>query len=79
MRNIGLKYTQIGCEVSLNLYDYALIYLHPWEFTKVPEVRGVPKHITHNVWEKILENVERLIISLRDKGYKFGTIPDIIH
>jgi peptidoglycan/xylan/chitin deacetylase (PgdA/CDA1 family) len=78
MRNIGVKYTLLGCEVSLRQNGYALLYLHPWEFTKMPEVKGVPHHITRDTGEKALENIEKLVVTLRGNGRRFGTIHDII-
>jgi peptidoglycan/xylan/chitin deacetylase (PgdA/CDA1 family) len=78
MRNIGLWYTKLGCEVSLKLESYALLYFHAWEFTDAPEVLGVPKHMTRGVGGKFLRNLEKLVTALKDRGYGFGTIPDII-
>ncbi len=78
MRNIGLWYTKLGCEAALMLHGYALLYFHAWEFTDVPRVKGVPEHMTRGVGKPFLDGIERLVGSLRARGYGFGTIPDVI-
>jgi peptidoglycan/xylan/chitin deacetylase (PgdA/CDA1 family) len=78
MRNIGLWYTMLGCRVCLMLSGYCLLYFHPWEFTRLPDVKGLPKHITRGVGEKVLADLEKLIVSLKASGARFDTIPAII-
>ena len=78
MRNLGLWYTKLGCEASLMLHGYALLYFHAWEFTDVPRVKGVSGHMTKGTGAQFLRDVESLVVSLRKRGYGFGTIPDVI-
>jgi peptidoglycan/xylan/chitin deacetylase (PgdA/CDA1 family) len=78
MRNIGLWYTKLGCEAALMLHGYALLYFHAWEFTDVPHVKGVPEHMTRGTGAQFLRDVESLVVSLRKRGYGFGTIPDVV-
>jgi peptidoglycan/xylan/chitin deacetylase (PgdA/CDA1 family) len=78
MRNIGVAYTVFGCGISAKLYGYSLLYFHPWEFTALPEVKGLPKHITKGTGEKALRDLESLIIAAKRRGHVFGTIRDII-
>ena len=78
MRNIGLWYTKLGCRVSLALRGYSLLYFHPWEFTDLPYVKGLPSHMTKGVGKKALADLEGLIIFFKKRGIGFGTVPDII-
>ncbi|MFH1788576.1 MAG: polysaccharide deacetylase family protein [Candidatus Altiarchaeota archaeon] len=78
MRNIGEQFTRIGCETSLRLHDYALVYFHAWEYAKLPQVAGIPSHMTKRTGIQFLEDLERLIGHLKKRGHCFGTIPDII-
>ena len=78
MRNIGLEYTLLGCEASLRRYGYALLYFHPWEYTVLPEVRGVPAHITRGTGRPAESSLGRFIDRMKARGRTFGTIPDIL-
>lgn len=79
MRNLGEQFTRLGCEVSLKLYDYALLYFHTWEYAELPRVSGVPAHITRRTGDIFLADLEKLITHLKRRGYGFGTIRDIIN
>ncbi|MFH0862980.1 MAG: polysaccharide deacetylase family protein [Candidatus Altiarchaeota archaeon] len=78
MRNIGLWYTMLGCRVALALRGYSLLYFHPWEFTDLPSVKGLPSHMTNGVGKKALDDLEKLIVSFKGRGIMFATVPEII-
>lgn len=79
MRNIGERFTRLGCEVSLKLYDYALLYFHTWEYAELPRVPGMPAHMTRRTGDIFLADLEKLITHLKRRGHGFGTIPDVIN
>jgi peptidoglycan/xylan/chitin deacetylase (PgdA/CDA1 family) len=78
MRNIGLWYTALGCKVSLMMHGYALLYFHPWEFTTMPEVKGLPAHITNRTGPEALSDIDRLISSFKRRGCEFCTVSRLI-
>ena len=77
MRNIGVWYTRLGCEWGLRLHKYALLYSHPWEFTTLPEVKGLPKHMTSGTGDKALAGLERMLVSFKERGCSFATVSEI--
>jgi len=77
MRNVGVEYTRLGCQASMRMHGYALLYFHPWEFAKLPKVEGLPGHMTKGTGKKALEDLERLIRGLSERGCMFQTVEEI--
>jgi peptidoglycan/xylan/chitin deacetylase (PgdA/CDA1 family) len=77
MRNIGVWYTRVGCEWGLRLHKYALLYFHPWEFTTLPKVKGLPKHMTSGTGQEALVGLERMLVSFKKRGCSFATVSEI--
>ena len=78
MRNIGVWLTILGAEINLKMGRDVVLYFHPWEFVKLPKIKGVPQSITKNTGHKSLEMMEKLINHFQKKGYEFSTLESIV-
>ena len=76
MRILGNRFTSFGADLNLIMGRPAVLYFHPWEFVKLPNIKGVPGYITYNCGDKFFRQLEKFI--LRFKGCKFSKLVDLI-
>jgi len=72
MRNMGNWITNLGT----NLNNQTILYFHPWEFTTLPKIKGIPSYITRNCGKTFLNQLKTFIKSHQNN--KFCRISDII-
>ncbi|MDO5329288.1 MAG: polysaccharide deacetylase family protein [Coriobacteriia bacterium] len=60
---------------------YFMTYFHPWEFVDHPaEIRKYMLPIvTHNIGQKMVDRLERLIIMFKDKGQEFAPLKEMLN
>ena len=78
MRNLGVWLTILGAEINLKMGRDVVLYFHPWEFVKLPKIKGVPSSINKNTGDKSLEMMEKFITHFQRKGYEFTTLSSIV-
>jgi len=79
MRNLGVWLTKLGTSLNLKQNMNVNLYFHPWEFTKLPNLKGVPFHISRNTGTKNLVKLINLIDYFQKKGCKFDTLESLIN
>ncbi len=68
-----------GAKMSLKKTGYFAAYFHPWEFADVlSDYKVVPRYIKYNSGRKLVERLEKVIVRLRDSGYKFMTYDEYV-
>ena len=78
MRNLGVWLTILGAEINLKMGRDVVLYFHPWEFVKLPKIKGVPSSINKNTGDKSLGMMEKFITHFQRKGYEFTTLSSIV-
>ena len=76
MRILGNRFTSFGADLNLIMGRPVILYFHPWEFVKLPNINRVPWYITYNCGDKFFRQLEKFI--LRFKGCKFSKLVDLI-
>lgn len=76
MRNMGNWITYLGTMINLYQCRNIVLYFHPWEFTDLPDMKGIPFHITRNCGDRYLRKLERFI-DIFIKKYKFQALKDL--
>ena len=61
MRNIGNWLTYLGMDINLISGRKIILYFHPWEYSTLPDVGGLPKHILRFCGKQFLLRLEELI------------------
>ena len=76
LRNLGLRYVEMGIKLLLRKKLPAILYIHPLDvFPNVPWVPGIPFHVTRRCGEYTLKAVEHI---LRTFSCKKMSITDIL-
>lgn len=71
-KNIPFSWYFLLCKQALIADKYLHLYFHPWEFTDLSEF-AIPAYIKKKSGQILLNQLEKLIIKLKDKG-EFVTI-----
>ncbi len=74
MRNLGNWVTTLGTWINLKQKRNVILYFHPWEFTELPSVRGVPDSIVQNTGKPFLKKLKVFIDYFQKQGYEFNNI-----
>ena len=75
MRNLGNWISVAGTKANIKKRDVVL-YFHPWEFTELPRIKGLPFYITKGTGAKFLKNLNSFII--RFKKYEFAELKSLV-
>lgn len=76
--NLPLFFYKILSKWTINVDGYLNVYFHPWEFMAIdnPEKFNFPFFVRKNTNEKMVERLEKLVVSL--KKHQFMTIKSFI-
>ncbi len=71
-KNIPFSWYFLLCKQALMADKYLHLYFHPWEFTDLSEF-AIPAYIKKKSGQILLNQLEKLIMKLKDKG-EFVTV-----
>ena len=78
MRNMGNWVTEMGSFLNFKQEYDVVLYFHPWEFTNIPKIRGMPFHLTRKCGKKFLHKIE-LFIKQFIINHKFGVLSEFLN
>ncbi len=73
MRNLGNWVTNLGTKFN----NPTILYFHPWEFTKLPKIKGIPNYITRKTGKIFLDQLKRYIEF--NKTSQFCKLSDLLN
>lgn len=76
MRNIGNWIAHIGTNINLLQNRDSILYFHTWEYTSLPCIKGLPRHLTRFCGHSFLKKLENFINVYLNK-YRFSTLREL--
>lgn len=77
--NLPLFIYKFLCRQTLKKDGYINLYFHSWEFTDLNQTKyNLPRYVSKNSGELMIERLDSLIKYLKNKNYKFITFKDFL-
>jgi hypothetical protein len=78
--NLPLSIYKFLCKQTLKKDKYINLYFHSWEFTDLNQKKqfNIPKYISRNSGNLMIERIDSLIQYLKNKNYKFLTFKEFV-
>lgn len=77
MRNLGNWLSEGGAKINLKSGRDVVLYFHPWEFTTLPNIKGIPHHVTRGCGISFLSRLDNFIKKFAD-SYRFNTLSILV-
>jgi peptidoglycan/xylan/chitin deacetylase (PgdA/CDA1 family) len=76
LHNLPMWFYKYLCHKTHRVDGYLNLYYHPWEFTDLHDKArfGFPGYVSKNSGAAMLQRMEELIVSFKEKGLAMGTI-----
>jgi peptidoglycan/xylan/chitin deacetylase (PgdA/CDA1 family) len=80
LHNFPMWFYKYLCHKTYRADKYLNLYYHPWEFTYLNDKArfGFPGYVSKNSGAAMLQRMEELITSFKQKGLVFGTISEFL-
>jgi peptidoglycan/xylan/chitin deacetylase (PgdA/CDA1 family) len=75
IRLLGRRYTLWGSQAAADRGVPPVLYTHPWEFSNLPAIDGIPRRVTWRTGQWMLETLEALL-SLPFEFVSLATLVD---